>query len=153
MVHLREMPEHLRDALVNQDVPTFETTPWTTPKPLSECKVALVSTAGLHRREDTPFGAGAGDYRIIPDDYDMDDLVMSHLSTNFDRTGFYQDVNVAFPVDRLHELADEGVIGSIATRHYSFMGATPPNMMESVARDLAGLLKQDQVDAVVLCPV
>lgn len=153
MVHLREMPEHLRDALVNQEVPTFESTPWAKPKPLSECKVALVSTAGLHRREDTPFKAGAGDYRIIPDDYDMDDLVMSHLSTNFDRTGFFQDVNTAFPVDRLHELADEGVVGDIASRHYSFMGATPPNMMEPVARDLAGLLKQDQVDAVVLCPV
>ena len=153
MVHLREMPEHLRNALVNQEVPTFESTPWVDAKPLRENRVALISIAGLHRREDAPFTPGAGDYRIIPDDYDMNGLVMSHVSMNFDRSGFYQDINTAFPIDRLRELRDAGEIGSVAARHYSFMGATPPNVMEKVARDLAGLLRQDKVDAVVLCPV
>ena len=153
MVHLREMPEHLRDALVNQEVPTFDTAPWADGPPLSERRVALISTAGLHRREDPPFTPGAGDYRIIPDDFEMDDLVMSHISTNFDRTGYFQDINVVFPIERLRELRDEGVIGSLAARHFSFMGATPPEQMEPVARDLAGVLKQDNVDAVAFCPV
>jgi D-proline reductase (dithiol) PrdB len=153
MVHLREMPEHLREGLINQALPKYGDTPWVDPKPLGECRVALISTAGLHRREDQPFVPGAGDYRIIPDDYDMAQLTMSHLSTNFDRTGFYQDVNVAFPIERLHELAEAGVIGSVAGRHYSFMGATPPAAMEPVARDLAKVLEADKVDAVVLCPV
>lgn len=115
--------------------------------------MAIISTAGLHRAEDSPFVAGAGDYRVIPDDADTDRLMMSHVSTNFDRTGFFQDVNTSFPIDRLHELVEDGVIGSAASRHYSFMGATPPAVMEPVARDLAGLLKQDQVDAVLLVPV
>ena len=153
MVHLHEMPTHLRDTLVNQELPDYETTPWVTPKPLAESRVAIISTAGLHRRDDSPFVPGAGDYRVIPDDADMDDLVMSHVSTNFDRTGFFQAVNTSFPVDRLHELVDDGTIGSAAARHYSFMGATPPAVMEPVARDLAGLLKQDRVDAVLLVPV
>ena len=153
MVHLREMPEHLRDNLVNQEVPTFESTPWAEGPPLSERRVALISTAGLHRREDPPFTPGAGDYRIIPDDADMDALVMSHVSTNFDRTGYFKDYNVVFPIDRLRELESEGKIGSIAARHFSFMGATPPHVMEPIARDLAGILKQDKVDAVVFCPV
>lgn len=153
MVHLHEMPEKLRNALVNQDLPDYGTTPWAAAKPLADCRVAIVSTAGLHRRGDSPFVAGAGDYRIIPDDGDTDDLLMSHISTNFDRTGFFQDVNTAFPIDRLHELVDEGIVGSAASRHYSFMGATPPAAMEPVARDLAGLLKQDRVDAVLLVPV
>lgn len=153
MVHLREMPEHLRDRLVNQELPTYESTPWVEAKPLAESKIAIISTAGLHRREDSPFVPGAGDYRVIPDDADTDNLMMSHLSTNFDRTGFFQDVNTAFPIDRLHELAEQGTVGSVASRHYSFMGATPPAMMEPVARDLAGLLKADGVDAVVLVPV
>ncbi len=153
MVYLREMPEHLRDRLVNQELPTYETTPWVDAKPLAESKIAIISTAGLHRREDSAFVPGAGDYRVIPDDADTDNLMMSHLSTNFDRTGFFQDVNTAFPIDRLHELVDAGVVGSAASRHFSFMGATPPNVMEPVARDLAGLLKQDGVDAVVLVPV
>ena len=153
MVHLREMPEHLREALVNQALPEYGETPWVDDKPPAERRVALISTAGLHRREDPAFTPGAGDYRIIPDDYDMAHLTMSHLSTNFDRTGFYRDINVAFPIDRLRELAEAGEIGSVASRHYSFMGATPPTAMEPVARDLAKALKADNVDAVVLCPV
>ena len=60
MVHVREMPEHLRDALVNQELPEYGDTPWVTPKPLDECRVALISTAGLHRREDPPFTPGRG---------------------------------------------------------------------------------------------
>ena len=153
MVHLRELPEQLREALINQELPEFGDTPWINPKPLNECRVVLVSTAGLHRREDPAFTPGAGDYRIIPDDYNMNDLVMSHLSTNFDRSGYYQDINTSFPIDRLRELADESTIGSVASRHFSFMGATPPTAMEPVARDLASVLKSDKVDAVALVPV
>ena len=78
---------------------------------------------------------------------------MSHISTNFDRTGFQQDHNVVLPIDRLNELAADGTIGSVASVHYSFMGATHPAKLERTARHLAGLLKQDQVDAVLLVPV
>lgn len=153
MVHIHEMPEHLANALINQELPTYDTTPWVEVRTLEDSKIAIISTAGLHRGEDAPFVPGAGDYRVIPDDEDMSNLMMSHLSTNFDRTGFFQDVNTAFPIDRLHDLNEMGVIGSVASRHYSFMGATPPHMMEPVAKDLAELLKQDGVDAVILVPV
>ena len=61
--------------------------------------------------------------------------------------------NVAFPLDRLNELAREGVIGSVADFHYSFMGAAPIRKIEPKARELAGLLKKDRVDAVLLSPV
>ena len=153
MVHLREMPDNLREALINQELPEYGETPWVMPKPLDQCRVALISTAGLHRREDPSFTPGAGDYRLIPDDYDMSNLVMSHVSTNFDRSGFYRDVNTSFPIDRLRELAVEGIIDSVASRHFSFMGATPPAVMEPVARDVAKVLKADNVDAVALVPV
>jgi len=153
MVHLREYPKELRDALINQELPDYSDAPWVEAKSADECRIALISTAGLHRREDPPFTPGAGDYRIIPDDYDMNNLVMSHVSTNFDRSGYYQDVNTSFPIDRLRELVNEGFVGSVAERHFSFMGATPPTVMEPVARDLAKVLKSDNVDAVVLLPV
>jgi D-proline reductase (dithiol) PrdB len=78
---------------------------------------------------------------------------MSHISINFDRTGFQEDWNVAFPLDRLNELAADGVIGSVARTHYAFMGATDPVEMEPHARELAGRLKADRVDAVILSPV
>lgn len=58
-----------------------------------------------------------------------------------------------FPLDRLRELAAEGVIGSVAATHYSFMGATDPVQMEGYARDVAARLKSDGVDAVLLSPV
>jgi D-proline reductase (dithiol) PrdB len=153
MVHLSQMPDKLREVLINQELPEFETTPWADGPPLAERRIALIATSGLHRRDDPPFTAGSGEYRIIPDDTDMDDLVMSHISTNFDRTGFYRDLNVVFPIDRLRELRDEGVIGSIASRHYSFMGATPPEVMEPLARDLAAIMREDAVGGIVFCPV
>jgi len=78
---------------------------------------------------------------------------MSHVSSNFDRTGYQQDLNVIFPIDRLAELAAERVIDSVADFHYSFMGATRPDLLEPKARELAGLLKEDQVNAVLLVPV
>jgi D-proline reductase (dithiol) PrdB len=95
----------------------------------------------------------AGDYRIIPGNIAAGDLVMSHLSTNFDRTGFQQDWNLVFPIDRLKELAAEGIIGSVADFHYSFMGATDPGEMAPAARNLAGLLHGDLVTAALLVPV
>ena len=64
-----------------------------------------------------------------------------------------EEWNVAFPVERLRELAAEGTIGSMADIHYSFMGATDPLQMEPYARELASRLKQDSVDSVLLAPV
>lgn len=122
---------------------------------MSERRVAIISTAGLHGRDDRPFTLfDPGDaYRVIPGDIQANDLVMTHVSTNFDHSGFQQDWNVVFPIDRLRELADEGVIGSVADFHYSFMGALDPMQMEQDVRSLAGLLKKDNVDGVLLLPV
>jgi D-proline reductase (dithiol) PrdB len=135
------------------EMPHFDTTPWVVPKPVAQSRVAIISTAGLQRRGDRPFSMDSGDYRLVPGDVPAADLVMSHISTNFDRTGFQQDHNVVFPIDRLNELAAEGAVGSVASIHYSFMGATHPGKLERTARQLAGMLKQDQVDAVLLVPV
>ena len=78
---------------------------------------------------------------------------MSHISTNYDRSGFQKDWNVVFPLDRLNELAQQGVVSSVADFHYSFMGATDPRLMETAARNLASLLREDNVTAALLVPV
>jgi D-proline reductase (dithiol) PrdB len=160
MARLAQVHPAMRAALLAMECPTFDTHPWVAGPPLRQRRVALISIAGLHRRDDRPFAvtsgntwAVAGDYRVIPRDTAANDLVMSHVSTNFDRTGFQQDWNVVFPLDRLHEMAREGVIGSVAAFHDSFMGATHPSQMETAAHELAHLLVQDQVNAVVLVPV
>ena len=153
MARLNRMPEPMRSHLANLPCPTFDNHPWVTGPPLNQRRLALISTAGLHRRGDRPFESMTGDYRIIPGDVHAKDLVMTHLSTNFDRTGFQQDWNVVFPLDRLRELAQQETIGSVAGFHYSFMGATEPATMAPAARQLAELLHRDRVDAVLLVPV
>jgi len=154
MVRLDQMPEGQSKHLKELPCPTFETNPWVEGPPLSERRVAIVSTAGLHRREDRPFTPEPGDYyRVIPGDIRAAELLMSHVSTNFDHTGFQQDWNVLFPIDRLREFAEEGIIGSVADFHYSFMGALDPMQMEKDARRLASILKGDHVNALFLVPV
>ena len=157
MVRLADLPDWEREHMLAKlkDCAGFDARPWVQPPPLAKCRVAIISTAGLHPRGDRPFGpsATATDYRIIRGDTPATDLVMSHQSVNFDRTGFQEDHNVAFPLDRLNELARDGVIGSVAEFHYSFMGAAPIRKIEPKARELAGLLRKDHVDAVLLSPV
>jgi len=153
MARLEQLPEPMRYHIAKLVCPTFESQPWVEGPRLNQRRIALVSTAGLHRRDDRPFTFLSEDYRIIPGDIAVNDLVMSHISTNFDRTGFQQDWNVIFPIERLKELADQGFIGSVADFHYSFMGATDPMKMESMTRELARLFKKDRVDGILLIPV
>jgi len=136
-----------------QDLPDFGATPFAPGAPLRERRVAIVTTSGVHARADRPFDIGAADYRVIPGDTPAAELIMSHASVNFDRSGFQEDINVVFPVDRLRELKAAGAIGSVSDFHYSFMGAAPIRALEPKARELATLLKKDLVDAVLLVPV
>ncbi len=155
MVRLADLPEWDRKNKLDKlrELTGFDARPWVRPPPLARSRIAIVTTAGVHRKGDRPFGPGATDYRIIPGDTRATDLVMSHQSVNFDRTGFQEDHNVAFPIDRLNELAGRKVIGSVADLHYSFMGATQIRQLEAKARELAVLLKEDRVDAVLLTPI
>lgn len=134
-------------------MPEFESTPWVTAPPLRDARVAIVSTAGLHRRDDRKFRGGASDYRLIPGDVDYADLAMSHVSVNFDRSGFQQDVNLAFPLELLHTLAANSEIGEVAQWHYSFMGATAPEQFLESGAEVGRLLKDDGVSAAVLIPI
>ena len=59
-----------------------------------------------------------------------------------------------FPLDRLRELAADGVVGSVADHHYSLMGAGwPPERIEPTCMELARLLDADGARAVCLVPV
>ncbi len=153
MVYLHDMGQAARDRILSQELPDYGPTECRAGPPLSQRRIAIITTSGLHRRTDKPFALGVGEYRIIPADTGADELIMSHISSNFDRTGFQQDLNVVFPIDRLRELAADGAIDSIAGYHYAFMGATPPDAHQAVARDIAGLLLKDNVSGVVLAGV
>ena len=127
-------------------------------KPLSSCKLAIVTSSGLIRKSDKPFDLGRqeGDpsFRTVPSDTKPAELTFSHVSTNWDRTGFAMDINVVFPIDRLRELVDEGMIGSVADEHYSFMGAifNSDPLVTETAPEVGRRLHAAGVDVVLLVP-
>lgn len=153
MARMEDLPAGEREMLTHLALPSYDSTPFVAGKPLSERRVAVISTAALQRRTDRNFGQGEASYRVIPRDTDPNDIIMSHGSVNFDRSGFQQDLNVCFPVERLKELAEEGFIGSVADFHYTVSGAIDPRSNEGSAREIAGLMKRDAVDAVLLIPI
>ncbi len=132
-------------------------------KPLRECRVALVTTAALHLPEQVPFDEAAkgGDpsFRVIPAPPRGTTLAglglrVSHRSSAFDHRGVEEDPNLAFPLDRLRELEAEGAIGEVAPRHLSFMGSitAPGRLVRDFAPRAGEILREDRVDAAVLCP-
>lgn len=153
MVRLSELDKDFAQHLRELPLPTFTSNPWTAAPTLERARVAIISTAGLHRRSDPVFAPGASDYRLIPGDVTRDDLVMSHVSVNFDRSGFQRDVSVVFPLEPLRELQRRGEIDSVADWHYSFMGATDPSRMEETGKQVANLLRKDSVDIALLVPI
>jgi D-proline reductase (dithiol) PrdB len=121
---------------------------------LSQARVAIVTTAGFHGPGGGTWREGQGFVAFASDDRQ---LTLAHASTNFDRTGLVADLNVVYPADRLEEMAAEGVIGSVAAQHLSFMGAQPDHVLETLRLDTgpqaAELLRADGVDVVLLTPV
>src|SRR5574340_515353 len=96
-------------------------------KPLSEARVAVVTTAGFHAPDQPPFDTtirgGDYSYRVIPADTNLGTLEIAHRSDAFDIRGITSDKNLVLPLDRLKSLAGEHIIGSVAPRHFSFMGS------------------------------
>jgi D-proline reductase (dithiol) PrdB len=121
---------------------------------LAEAKVAIVTTAGLKPAgQVTMWQPTDTSYQWIP--RSARDVQLSHFSPNFDRAGIAQDLNTVYPVDRLEELVDEGVIGSLADTNLSFMGALFD--LSTVIEDSGPAAAQELIDAgvdvVLLTPV
>ena len=138
----------------------FDATPWTPlTKELSRSKLALVSTAGLHLRGDKPFVTDLGDgdqsYRVIPSSAAGADILQSHVSLSFDHTAFYKDINIAFPIDRVRELVETGVVGRVSENYYSFMGglADVRRIIAETGPEVARRLKEGRVYAALLLPI
>ena len=130
-----------------------EATPWIVPPPLAELKVALITTAALHCRDDPPFRFADTGYREIPDNIDPADLVQSHISVNFDRTHYQRDLNVVLPIERMRELAEAGEIGGVSPTHFSILGATEAFLLEPSAAEMAQRMHDLGVNAALLVPV
>jgi D-proline reductase (dithiol) PrdB len=122
---------------------------------LAKSTVALVTAAGVHLRDQEPFNIAdeLGDlgYRIIPDDVDSSQLMVTHH--HYDHSDADEDINVVFPIDALRELQSEGFIRDIAKKHVGYMGYTMQlkAMYEGTAREIANEIdKGSRADLVVL---
>lgn len=128
-------------------------------RPLAQSQVAIVSTAGLVLPEQTPFDedvrGGDFTYREIPGSARVSDLRDTHRSHTYDHSGVQSDPNLAFPLDRFRELAEQGVIGSVAPRHFTLMGSiTAPGRLTTITAPLvAEALVADGTEAVLLVPI
>lgn len=153
MVRLADVPEPERSYLAGLECHRFDYQPFTPPVEASLRHVALVSSAGLIVRGQRPTLANDTGYREIGSEVDDNNILCSHVSINFDRSGFQQDTNVMLPRDRLCELEAEGQIGKAADTHYAFMGATAPEELEDKAREVGRSMLALGVNTVVLAPV
>ena len=123
------------------------------PAPRAQRKLALVSSAGLIRRGDMPFKGGDAGYRVIDNTLANEDILLSHVSVNFDRTAAIRNIEAIMPRQVAQQLVADGDIAALADEHYSFMGATDPKMMQESATEAAQRMLEQGVNTVVLLPV
>jgi D-proline reductase (dithiol) PrdB len=126
--------------------------PWTPlRKPLSDCTVVLVTTAGVHLRRDPPFHLnGDSTFRVIPKDAQPGDLAISHQA--YDRTDALKDINLVFPIERLRELEAEHVIGRLAQDHYGLGLMGSAEALMPAIQEVARRISQAGVDLALLVP-
>ncbi len=134
-----------------------ETIAWTPMrKVLAECSVALVSTAGVHLKSQPTHDLlnphGDASFREIPRETQISDLAVDHV--HYDTSDANADPNCAFPLDRLRELVESGIVGTIAPVHYGFMGFIPDGRLlrDTTAPIVAQRLLAQGTDVVVLTP-
>lgn len=155
MPRLDRLPPASRANLLNLPVQVNDSTPWAPlPAPLAACRVAIVTTAGLHRRGDRPFTPGDPTYRVIPSDTPAADVVQSHTSIGFDRVPVIRDINVSFPIDRVGELVGRRALGGLAPNCYSFMGAQRDvsRIASKTGPECARRLRDEGVEVALITP-
>ncbi|MDK2980310.1 MAG: D-proline reductase (dithiol) PrdB [Chloroflexota bacterium] len=125
-------------------------------KPLSECRVALVTTGGVHLKSQEAFDVASdwGDwtFREIPFDVSPGELMISDV--HYDHSGPDMDINCLLPLSHLIKFGEEGFVGSVAKTHYGFMGfiMDPDKLIHETAPEVARRLLADNVDVVFMTP-
>lgn len=125
-------------------------------KPLSECGVSLLTTGGVHLRSQEPFDIAKpdGDWslREIPSDTSPDELMITH--THYNHLDADQDVNCMFPIERVADLREDGVIGHLAKTHYGMMGWVPDPRatVRDTVPEIVARAQTEGVDILLLTP-
>ena len=133
-----------------------EAPPWTPlAKPLSECRVGMMTTAGTYvAGQEAYFYKDDTSHRPIPSNTPVENLRFSHLTENY-LPDARRDPNCAFPIEPLRQLVDEGVIGGLADNFFSCMGAvySKRRVDEEVAPAIYEAFAKEGVDVDYLVPL
>ena len=125
-------------------------------KPLAECKLVFISTSGVQPRGTVPFDTvhPVGDYSVrrVPSAARVDELEIHQLK--YPTAGAARDLNVIFPIERLRELATEGVIGGLTDNFYTFIGYNmdPERLERTLAEDIAAAVSDEGADIALAAP-
>ena len=122
-------------------------------KPVSQSRVAILSSAALRLNHQEPFAQREDlTYRLISSDSKPSAIVIDHHS----RIGPVPRRNpeIVFPMAALASLAARQIVGSLSPVHVSFMGGIRrhPVVENELAPAIARELKQVAVDLALLVP-
>lgn len=160
----RFMPPAL-SAWIKKEIPEAEFAgpiPWVPlNKPLSELRFALMTSAGISMKSDSPFDMererrepawGDPTFRAVRRDALENDVDVNHLHVNTDY--IKDDLNVIFPLAHFRRFEKEHIIGSLAPTSYSFYGyqPDPTDLIERFMPLVAESMREEGVDAVFLTP-
>lgn len=137
----------------------FDTVPWTPlAKPVNQCKVALLTTGGVHLKTDIRFNMedtnGDPTYRIIPSITKPHELMVTH--DYYDHRDADRDINLVFPIEIVQMCRQEDILGEPADNFYSFMGHVRGSHLRTLikitSKEVAGRMKREGVNIAILVP-
>ena len=125
-------------------------------RPMSQCRLVMISSCGVHRKDDPPLDVchPLGDFRFrrVPSNARPAGLTIHHIKYPHDDADV--DINVVFPIERLQEFVEEGVLGGLAPDFFSFIGYNmdPERFERTTARDIAQAAADEKADVALLVP-
>jgi D-proline reductase (dithiol) PrdB len=137
-----------------RELPNFDP-PTLTPlrRPIAQSTIGVFTSCGARLASD-PALATTNDlsYRLLPRDVPLAELVFDHETPV--RGWAEQDLNVAYPRDRLLELEQDGTIGRLADRAVSMVGSITrfTELTTATVPRIKDEFEQQGVDLVLLFP-
>jgi D-proline reductase (dithiol) PrdB len=122
-------------------------------KPIAESTIGLFASCGAQLPEDPLLGETEDiSFRLIPRDTPMSRLVVAHKTKV--RKWAVEDLNVAFPLDRMKELESEGAFKRLAHTAVSMVGSIQryTELVEQTVPAIKQIYDSQGVDLVFLFP-
>jgi D-proline reductase (dithiol) PrdB len=122
-------------------------------KSIAQSTIGMFISCGAQLPEDPPLGETEDiSFRLLPRDTPLSKLVISHKTVV--RKWAEEDLNVAYPLDRMKELEAEGAIGRLAHTAVSMVGSIHrfTELLDKTVPAIKQIYDSQGVDLVLLFP-